>query len=90
MYYSYIYDIIETIYDYTSVCILFVNIYIYIYKYIEREKYGDMLYKYSYSKYVYGVISFTPACDGRDIHGSHGGDREFEYAIPQNCLVLEF
>lgn len=88
MYYSYIYDIIETIYDYTSVCILFVNIY--IYKYIEREKYGDMLYKYSYSKYVYGVISFTPACDGRDIHGSHGGDREFEYAIPQNCLVLEF
>ena len=49
-----------------------------------------MLYKYSYSKYVYGVISFTPACDGRDIHGSHGGDREFEYAIPQNCLVLEF
>ena len=56
----------------------------------EREKYGDMLYTYSYSKYVYGVISFTSACDGRDIHGSHGGDREFEYAIPQNCLVLEF
>ena len=49
-----------------------------------------MLYTYSYSKYVYGVISFTSACDGRDIHGSHGGDREFEYAIPQNCLVLEF